>query len=66
MWARMATVEVSTASEDGTEQTRFKSGIPRSRLPVIVALAASRLKDKTANVRKDALRLLTVLLTRNP
>jgi hypothetical protein len=63
----MASVEVPTeVAEDGTQQTRFRSAIPRHRLPVLVALVASRLKDKSSLVRKDAIRLMTILLTRNP
>ena len=71
LWAKMAMVEVSVADADEEQeeeerQTRFTSAIPRTRLPVLVALAAQRLKDKSAIARKDAMRLVTVLLTRNP
>lgn len=39
--------------EDGSSTTAFTSAIPRSRLPVLVKLAADRLKDKSSLVRKD-------------
>ena len=40
--------------------------MPRARYGDLAAVAASRLKDKTAQVRKDALKLLVATLEHNP
>ena len=40
--------------------------IPLPRLKVVLELAVGRLRDKSSLVRKNAVQLLTTLLTRNP
>jgi condensin complex subunit 1 len=73
LWCNMAAVEVPIAGGEGGSQaeeqlggTAMRSSIPRDRQPALVALAADRLRDKSSIVRKEALRLLTTLLVRNP
>lgn len=62
LWLKMAAVEISKESESGS----VRSAIPRDRHATIVRLTAGRLLDKSSLVRKEALRLITVLLARNP
>ena len=67
MWGKMAAVE--TMSSDNAEQNQemsVRSVIPRTRLPVIVETTANRLRDKSSMVRKEALRVMTTLIVRNP
>ena len=67
LWGNMAAVEVpASAGEEQLGASAIRSSIPRTRMPVLVELAANRLRDKSALVRKEALRLLTQLLVRNP
>lgn len=65
MWGKMAAVEAPDAAGDNQEAA-VRSVIPRTRLPAIVQLTASRLRDKSSMVRKEALRVMTTLIVRNP
>jgi condensin complex subunit 1 len=72
LWNQMAAIEsvgadgTSSAASDEESMSTVRSAIPRARQPAILELSADRLMDKSCMVRKEALRLITTLMVRNP